>query len=113
MRKAEQTLTEKQKAMLDALAKVPEDDIDFSDIPDTKGLPKMTYRGAGYQPVKQTVSLKLDEYVINWFYENLPRDGDLQEQINEALLQHIIRNGTKARRSLGKEREAERGKANQ
>ena len=100
MRKAEQTLTKKQKAMLDALAKVPEDDIDFSDISDTKGLPKVTYRGAGYQPVKQTVSLKLDEYVINWFHENLPRDGDLQEQINEALLQHIIRSGTRTRRSL-------------
>ena len=100
MRKAEQTLTEKQKAMLDALVKVPEDDIDFSDISDTKGLPKVTYRGAGYQPVKLTVSLKLDEYVINWFHENLPRDGDLQEQINEALLQHTIRSGTRTRRSL-------------
>ncbi len=40
-------------------------------------------------PVKQDITLKLDEYIIDWFKDNAPNGQDYQENINQALLEHI------------------------
>jgi uncharacterized protein (DUF4415 family) len=62
-----QPLTAKQKRDLAALAALPDDRIDTSDIPE---LPlrawKDAVRGRFYRPVKQAVSLRLDADVVAW-----------------------------------------------
>lgn len=82
-------LTEEQKAELDAIDKLPDDQIDASDIP-TKPIDwSKAKRGVFYRPVKQEITLKLDEYVVNWFKDNTPDGQDCLENINQALLGHI------------------------
>src|SRR6202167_4546176 len=62
-----QPLTPRQKRELAALAAMPDDQIDTSDIPE---LPpnawKDAIRGRFYRPVKQAVSMRLDSDVIAW-----------------------------------------------
>jgi uncharacterized protein (DUF4415 family) len=81
-------LTEEQRAQLAALEAMSDDDIDLSDIPETLDWPKGK-RGALYRPVKRKVTLELDEYVIDWFRDNIPDDQDNDEHINQALMEHI------------------------
>ncbi len=61
------TLTPRQKKELAALAALPDDQINTSDIPE---LPpsawKNAVRGKFYRPVKQAVSMRLDADVIAW-----------------------------------------------
>ena len=65
--KADQPLTTRQKREIQALAAMPEDKIDTSDIPE---LPpeawKNAVRGKWYRPVKQAVSIRLDADVLAW-----------------------------------------------
>lgn len=82
-------LTEKQKAELDALNNLPDDQIDTSDIPAKPIDWSKARRGVFYRPVKQDITLKLDEYIIDWFKDNAPNGQDYQENINQALLEHI------------------------
>jgi uncharacterized protein (DUF4415 family) len=67
MRARSQALTIRQKKELAALAALPDDQIDTSDIPE---LPpsawKNAIRGKFYRPVKRAVSLRLDADVIAW-----------------------------------------------
>ena len=62
-----QALTARQRKELAALAALPDDQIDTSDIPE---LPvsawKNAVRGRFYRPVKQAVSMRLDADVIAW-----------------------------------------------
>jgi uncharacterized protein (DUF4415 family) len=83
-------LTEQQKAMLEALEKKPDQEIDYSDIPQTLDWSKAK-TGLFYRPVKQEITLKLDEYVIDWFKDNLPDEQELDEAMNQALMDHIYR----------------------
>src|SRR5271157_5633134 len=61
------TFTAQQKRELAALAALPDNQIDTSDIPE---LPpsawKNALRGKFYRPVKQAVSLRLDADVVAW-----------------------------------------------
>jgi uncharacterized protein (DUF4415 family) len=50
-------LTKKQIAMLDALEKLPDSEIDCSDIPEHKFM---------YKPVKQVTTIRLDSDVLAW-----------------------------------------------
>ena len=82
-------LTEEQEAQLDALENLPDDQIDTSDIPERPINRSKAVRGAFYQPVKQEITLQLDEYIIEWFRTNATGDRDCQEGINRALLENI------------------------
>jgi uncharacterized protein (DUF4415 family) len=66
-RSRRQTLTLRQKRELAALALLPDERIDTSDIPE---LPpdawKNAVRGRFYRPMKQAVSMRLDADVIAW-----------------------------------------------
>ena len=61
-------LTRKQKAELKALAALPDEAIDTSDIPP---LPEDFWataeRGKFYRPVKQQLTLRLDADLVGWF----------------------------------------------
>jgi len=81
-------LTAKQRRELEALAKMPDSEIDYSDIPPiTEDAWKNAVRGRLYRPVKQAVSLRLDADVIAW----LKKDGDgYQTRANRVLRERML-----------------------
>ena len=85
-------LTDAQEAELKSLAEIAEDEIDFSDIPDLPDElldPSKAKRGLLYQPVKQEVTVVLDEYVIDWFKKTVPEEKARSEKINSLLMDYI------------------------
>jgi uncharacterized protein (DUF4415 family) len=81
-------ITTEQRRQLEALAKMPDSEIDTSDIP---VLPenawKNAVRGKFYRPVKQAVSLRLDADVLAW----LKKDGDgYQTRVNQMLRERML-----------------------
>jgi uncharacterized protein (DUF4415 family) len=62
-----QPLTARQKRKMQALAAMPEDKINTSDIPQLPpGAWKNAVQGKWYRPVKQPVSIRLDADVLAW-----------------------------------------------
>lgn len=88
MKKAtSKALTQRQKADIEALAALPDEEIDTSDIPeifDWSG----ARRGALYRPVKQQITLRLDADVLAWFRANAPGGRGYQTEINRVLREH-------------------------
>jgi len=83
-------LTEEQKRQLEALDKIPDDEIDFSDIPpitDWSGF----RMGLFYRPKWEDFSLKLDEYITDWFEGGLADGETLGEAVNKALGSEMYR----------------------
>jgi uncharacterized protein (DUF4415 family) len=82
------TLTPRQKKELAALAALPDDQIDTSDIPELPpGAWKDAVRGRFYRPVKQAVSMRLDADVISW----LKKSGKgYQTRANNILRQRML-----------------------
>jgi uncharacterized protein (DUF4415 family) len=81
-------LTPKLKRELAALAAMPDDQIDTSDIPE---LPpdawKNAIRGRFYRPMKQAISMRLDADVIAW----LKKQGKgYQTRANQILRQRML-----------------------
>ncbi len=83
-----QTLTSRQRRELAALAAMPDDQIDTSDIPE---LPpnawKDAVRGRFYRPVKQAVSMRLDADVVAWLKK---RGKGHQTRANSILRQRML-----------------------
>ena len=81
-------LTAKQKRELEALAKMPDREIDTLDIPSlSPSAWKNAVRGRFYKPVKQAVSLRLDADVIAW----LKKDGEgYQTRANQMLRERML-----------------------
>ena len=81
-------LTAKQKRELAALAALPDEAIDTSDIPE---LPpsfwKNAIRGRFYRPVKQAVSLRLDADVVAWLKK---RGKGYQTRANHILRERML-----------------------
>ena len=85
-----ESLLEKQKAEIKALAALPDDEIDTSDLPeilDWSG----ARRGPLYRPVKQQITLRLDADVVAWFKANVPGGRGYQTEINRVLREHARR----------------------
>jgi uncharacterized protein (DUF4415 family) len=84
-----QPLTAREKLELAAIAELPDDQIDTSDIPE---LPlsawKDAVRGKFYRPIKRAVSMRLDADVIAWLKK--PGKG-YQTRANEILRQRMLR----------------------
>ena len=59
-------LTAEQRSQLEALAIKPDEEIDFSDIPELKELPTQVDIGKFYRPMKETVTIRLDADVLAW-----------------------------------------------
>jgi len=76
------------RANLEELAKMPDSEIDTSDIPEwTDEQWKRAVRGRLYRPVKQAVSLRLDADVIAW----LKKDGEgYQTRANRMLRERML-----------------------
>lgn len=83
-------LTKEQKAEIQALAALPDERIDTSDIPeilDWSG----AKRGLLYRPVKQQITLRLDANVVAWFRANAPGGRGYQTEINRVLREYAQR----------------------
>jgi len=87
-RRARHIATGRGKRELAALANLPDDQIDTSDIPELPASAwKDTVRGKFYRPVKQAVSMRLDADVIAW----LKRQGKgYQTRANTILRQRML-----------------------
>ena len=89
------SLTSRQKRELVAIAALPDDRIDTSDIPE---LPpnawKDAVRGHFYRPVKQAVSLRLDADVVAWLKK--PGRG-YQTRANYILRERMLAQRKKVR----------------
>ena len=94
-RASARSLTPRQKRELAAIAALPDDQIDTSDIPE---LPpnawKDAVRGRFYRPVKQAVSLRLDADVVAWLKK--PGKG-YQTRANYILRERMLAQGKKVR----------------
>ena len=86
---------ERRKA-LEALAKLPDEKIDFSDIPEIRELPSDRVIGKFYRPRKTAVTIRLDSDVLAWLKAS---GGGYQTRINEYLRQRMSRNRKSANRS--------------
>ena len=91
MKKASsRSLTRKQKAELEALAALPDDQIDLSDIPEVRDW-SGAKRGLFYRPVKQQLTLRLDADVVAWFKRHARGGRGYQTNINRALREYVQR----------------------
>jgi uncharacterized protein (DUF4415 family) len=84
-------LTEEQKARLQALAELPDDQIDFSDIPPlTDEFFKNAVRNPFYQRVlKQQLTIRLDADVLDWFKRHARNGKGYQTDINRVLRDYV------------------------
>ena len=83
-------LAKEQKAEIKALANLPDEKIDTTDIPeilDWSG----AKRGLLYRPVKRQITLRLDADVVAWFRANAPGGRGYQTEINRVLREHARR----------------------
>ncbi len=87
-------MTDQQKAELAALAAMPDDEIDITDIPEVTDWSNAE-RGVIYRLTKQRIALDLDADVIAWFKFNAQTDIDCQTHINQALREYVRRENAK------------------
>lgn len=74
---------------IEALAALPEDQIDTDDIPEAP-IENMRrgVRGPHYRALKTPVTIRLDADVVAWFKETA-ESGKYQSEINRVLRQHM------------------------
>lgn len=81
-------LSEKQVAELAALARRPENEIDFSDIaPLSEGFWKNAERGRFYKPTKTSTTVRIDSDVLVWLRAQGKR---YQSRINAILRREML-----------------------
>lgn len=87
---ASKELTREQKAEIEALAALPEEEIDTSDIPEILDWSDAR-RGLLYRPVKKQITLRLDADVVAWFRANTPNGRGYQTEMNRVLREHAAK----------------------
>ena len=78
-------LSGKGQAMLERLAALPDAEIDVSDQPEILDWSNAE-RGKFYRPVKQSVTMRLDADVLDWFKSN---NAKYQSRINQVLREFV------------------------
>jgi uncharacterized protein (DUF4415 family) len=96
MKKAISDLTAAQRAELEALATLTEEQINTRDIPEQTDW-RGAQRGLFYRPVKQQLTLRLDADVIAWFKDRAPNGEGYQTRINSALREYVAQHAAKRR----------------
>jgi len=80
-------LTPELQGELDALAAMPDAEIDTTDMPPINDWSNAV-RGAFYRPIKRPLSLRVDADIIDWFQ----RQGrGYQTKMNSALREYVER----------------------
>lgn len=81
-------MTSEQKAEIEALAALPEDQIQTDDMPEVTNW-SGAKRGIFYRPIKQQITLRLDADLIDWFKTHQSQGEGYQTRINRALREYI------------------------
>lgn len=81
-------MTSEQKAEIEALADLPENQIQTDDIPEVRNW-SSAKRGMFYRPIKQQITLRLDADLIDWFKTHHSQGEGYQTSINRALQEYI------------------------
>jgi uncharacterized protein (DUF4415 family) len=81
-------VTAEQKEELQALAALPEEQIQTDDIPEVRDW-SSGKRGILYRPVKQKITLNIDADILEWFEANRSLGEGYQTIINEALREYV------------------------
>jgi len=90
-------LTEAQKAQLEALAAMPDGEIDFSDIPPLTGrFWRNAKRNPYFRPIKQQLTLRLASDLVAWFKGHAEGKRGYQSHINRALREYVSEQTKKA-----------------
>ncbi|HEV7718151.1 MAG TPA: BrnA antitoxin family protein [Arsenicitalea sp.] len=90
-------LTPEQRQELAALADLPDDQIDFSDIPPlTDAFFENAVRGMFYRPLKKQLTLRIDADLIEWFKSHADKGKGYQTKINQALREYVAEQEKKA-----------------
>jgi uncharacterized protein (DUF4415 family) len=77
-------LSDEKRMQLEKLARRPDSEIDFSDIPEIREIPSDAVIGKFYRPKKTSVTIRLDADVLAW----LKASGEgYQTRINDYLRQ--------------------------
>ena len=84
-------LTEEQKAMLEALDKIPDEEIDFSDIPERPIDWSKARIAPFYQPTWKDFNLRLDKFALDCLEKWLADGQSLDETVNKALAAQMFR----------------------
>jgi len=82
-------LTAKQRAEIRTLAKLPDSQIDTSDIPEAT-FTDQAFVGKFYRPIKKPVAIRLDADVLAWLRHSGP---GYQSRINDILRREMIQSG--------------------
>ena len=82
-------MNEQRRRQIQAIAAIPDDQIDTSDIPElTEEQMGKAVRGLLYRPIKRPVTMRLDADVIEW----LKREGPgYQTKANKLLRDEMLR----------------------
>lgn len=90
-------LTPEQKEELRKLADLPDDQIDFSDIPPlTDEFFKNAKRNPFYRALKQQTTIRLDADVLDWFKRHARNGKGYQTDINRVLREYVEAQKNKA-----------------
>ncbi|ELR99731.1 BrnA antitoxin family protein [Gloeocapsa sp. PCC 73106] len=81
-------LTAKQKTQLEALAALPDDQINTDDIPEVQDW-SGAKQGLFYRPLKLQITLQLDADLIDWFKTHHLEGEGYQTNINRALREYV------------------------
>ena len=81
-------LTEQQKAELAALASLPDQEIDYSDIPPlSEAFWQNAVRGGLYKPTKTSTTIRIDADVLAWLRS---QGKGYQSRINAILRREML-----------------------
>jgi uncharacterized protein (DUF4415 family) len=89
-------LNERQRAELEAVAALPEDQVNTQDVPEVTDWTGAK-RGLFYRPVKQQVTLRIDADILAWFKHHANQGKGYQTDINRALRDYVLRQAKRAR----------------
>ena len=84
-------LTAKQKSEIEALTKLPDSQIDTSDIPEVTFTDRAV-AGKFYRPIKKPISVRLDADVLAWLKHFGP---GYQSRINDILRREMLQSSKK------------------
>ena len=76
------------QAEINALAALPEAEIDTNDLPEVRDW-QGAKRGIFYRPIKQQITLRLDADLVDWFKNHHLQDEGYQTRIDRALREYV------------------------
>jgi uncharacterized protein (DUF4415 family) len=95
-KKASKKTQRSASAELKTLARLPDTEIDTSDIPELSDW-SGAKRGLFYRPLKQQLTLRIDADVVAWFKQHAGSAEGYQTRINRALREYVAKRGRKRR----------------